>query len=281
VNRGQALEVARRKLEAAGIEEASLEGEVLLRHVLKVSRAGLFAGLEIPLTPAQEQGLAGLLERRLRGEPSAYITGVREFYGLEFLVAPSVLIPRPESELLVDTAFSLARGGEITTVADIGTGSGAIAVCLAVNLPGVTVYAVDISAAALEVARANAARHGVENRITFLRGHLLEPLPGPVDMIVANLPYVRRADLGPGGEPVRALDGGADGLDIIREFCLQVAGKLRERGCLLLEVGQGQAMEVAGLLKKAFPFSEIETECDLAGIERMLAVRLTQRQIQC
>jgi release factor glutamine methyltransferase len=275
VNRRQALAAARRKLEAAGIEEASLEGEVLLRHVLKVSRAGLFAGLEILMTPAQEKKLAGLLERRLRGELSAYITGVREFYGLEFRVTPSVLIPRPESELLVDKAISLARSGEIATIADIGTGSGAIAVCLAVNLPGVDVYAVDISAAALEVARANAVRHAVEKRITFLRGHLLEPLPGPVDMIIANLPYVRRADLAPRGEPVQALDGGVNGLGIIRDLCLQAVGRLREGGYLLLEVGQGQAKEVAGLLKEAFPSSEVETERDLAGIKRVLTIRLT------
>ena len=150
MNRGQALAAARRKLEDAGIEEAPLEGEVLLRHVLNVSRAGLFAGLEIDITAAQEKTIDGLLERRLSGEPAAYITGVREFYGLEFHVDPSVLIPRPESELLVEKAIRLARNNNIATMADIGTGSGAIAVSLAVNLPGAAVYATDISAAALE-----------------------------------------------------------------------------------------------------------------------------------
>jgi release factor glutamine methyltransferase len=275
MNRGQALAAARRRLEADGVEEAPLEGEVLLRHVLSVSRAGLFAGLETGMTPAQKKALDRMLERRLSGEPSAYITGVREFYGLEFRVDPSVLIPRPESELIVEKAISLAQGREIAAIADIGTGSGAIAVSLAVNLPGVAVYATDISAAALEVARANARRHGVESRIIFLQGHLLEPLPGPVDMVVANLPYVRRADLSPKGEPVEALDGGEDGLDVVRLLCRQAGGKLRAGGFLLLEVGQGQAGEAAGLLSEAFPSSKVEVDRDLAGIERVLTLRLT------
>jgi release factor glutamine methyltransferase len=281
VNRGQALAAARRKLEAAGIDEASLEGEVLLRHVLNVSRAALFAGLDAGMTHAQERALDGLLERRLSGEPSAYITGIREFYGLEFRVDSRVLIPRPESELLVEKAMSLARNENISTMADIGTGSGAIAVSLAVNLPGVAVYATDISAAALEVARANARRHNVEKQITFLRGNLLEPLPGPVDIIIANLPYVRRAELSLKGEPAEALDGGKDGLDLIRMLFERTDKKLRDGGFLLLEVGQGQARDAAGLLREAFPISEVETDRDLAGIERVLTLRLTRRRVQC
>jgi release factor glutamine methyltransferase len=281
VNRGQALVAARCRLEEAGIEEAPLEGEVLLRHVLNVSRAALFAGLDADLTPAQEKALAGLLERRLLGEPLAYITGVREFYGLEFRVDPRVLIPRPESELLVEKAISLARDNNIATMADIGTGSGAIAVSLAVNLPGIAVYATDIAAVALEVARANARRHGVEKQIAFLRGNLLEPLPGPVDVIIANLPYVRRAELSLKGEPSLALDGGADGLDLIRVLCQEADKKLRDGGFLLLEVGQGQARDAAALLSEAFPFSKIETDRDLAGIERVLTLRLTRRRVQC
>ncbi len=275
MNRGQALAAARHRLAEAGIEEAPLEGEVLLRHVLKVSRAGLFAGLDAGMTPVQEQALSRLMERRLRGEPAAYITGVREFYGLDFAVDPSVLIPRPESELLVEKAISLARDNDVATIADIGTGSGAIAVSLAVNLPGVEIYATDISAAALVVARGNSRRHGVADRIALLQGRLLEPLPGPVDMIIANLPYVRRTELSPKGEPVEALDGGEDGLDIIRLLCRQAGGKLRGGGSLLIEVGQGQAGDAAGLLREAFPSSEIEADRDLAGIERVLTLRLT------
>jgi release factor glutamine methyltransferase len=276
MNRGQALAGARRALAEAGIEEAPLEGEVLLRHVLDMTRAGLFAGLDGEMTPGQEQSLRGLLQRRIRGEPSAYITGRREFYGLEFYVDSNVLIPRPETELLVDKAIGLARGARVSGIADIGTGSGAIAVSLAVNLPGVSIYAADISAAGLEVARRNARRHGVETRISFRRGHLLEPLPGPVDMIIANLPYVRRSDLRRAGplsyEPALALDGGEDGLDLIRMFCRQADTKLRRGGFLLMEVGEGQAGKAARLLREAYPLSKVEIDRDLAGIERVLSL---------
>jgi release factor glutamine methyltransferase len=276
MNRRQALAGARRALDEAGVEDASLEGEVLLRHVLNIGRADLFTGLEGDVTPDQQQALEGLLERRARGEPSAYLTGRREFYGLDFCVDRRVLIPRPESELLVEKAISLARHNEIQTVADIGTGSGAIAVSLAVHLPGVFIHATDISAAGLEVARANARRHGVEARMSFRRGHLLEPLPDPVDMIVANLPYVRRPELTGGGplshEPSLALDGGEDGLELVRPFCRQAGGKLRRGGFLLIEVGIGQAGAAAGLLQAAFPRYDIEIGRDLAGIERVLSL---------
>jgi release factor glutamine methyltransferase len=281
VNRRQALAAARRQLEAAGSEEASLEGEVLLRHALDISRAEFFAGLDADITTAQQTTLQGLLERRLKGEPTAYITGRREFYGLDFLVDASVLIPRPESELLVEKAIGLARQHHPTLIADIGTGSGAIAVSLAIHLPAVTILATDISAAGLELARKNARRHGVEGRISFLRGHLLEPLPGHVDMIVANLPYVRHADISPRGEPALALDGGVDGLDLIRGLCRETAKKLRPDGFLLVEIGQGQADRVADLLGQSFPASKVEVERDLAGIERLVTVRLTERRVQC
>ena len=285
MNRGQLLTAARRRLEAAGIEEGSLEGEVLLRHVLDISRAGLFAGLDSELTPGQAIAIERLLERRLKGEPTAYITGRREFYGLDFRVDRNVLIPRPESELLVEKAIGLAREHRLSLIADIGTGSGAIAVSLAVVLPDVTIYATDISAAGLELARENVRYHGVEGRISFLRGNLLEPLPGPVDMIVANLPYVRRSDLPPGGplsyEPALALDGGEDGLEVLRLICGQAGGKLRPDGFLLLEIGQGQAGQVADLLNQVFPSSRIEVDRDLAGIERLVSVRLTEQRVQC
>lgn len=285
MNRGQVLTAARRRLEAAGIEEASLEGEVLLRHVLDISRAGLFAGLDSELTPGQAIAIERLLERRLKGEPTAYITGRREFYGLDFRVDRNALIPRPESELLVEKAIGLARRHRVSLIADIGTGSGAIAVSLAVSLPDATIYATDISAAGLELARENARYHGVQGRISFLQGNLLEPLPGPVDMIVANLPYVRRSDLPPGGplsyEPALALDGGEDGLEVLRLICGQAGGKLRPDGFLLLEIGQGQAGQVADLLNQVFPSSRIEVDRDLAGIERLLSVRLTEQRVQC
>jgi release factor glutamine methyltransferase len=281
----QALEYAGARLRDTGIEDAPLEGEVLLRHVLGLDRARLFSHLDEDMSHRQEEGLERVLERRRQGEPVAYITGHREFYGLDFIVNRNVLIPRPETELLVEKAIDSAREGDVRKIADIGTGSGAIAVSLAVNLPAVTVYATDISARALAVAGKNCRRHGVSGRVVLLRGDLLEPLPGPVDLIIANLPYVRAVDLKAGSllsyEPALALDGGEDGLDGISIFCRGASSKLRPGGGLMLEVGQGQAENVRELLRKVFPGAVIETGCDLAGIERMVSLRLTSGKVFC
>jgi release factor glutamine methyltransferase len=280
VNRKQALAYARDILANRSIDDASLEGEILLRHVLGLDRARLYSDLDTDLTPAQEETLKKYLERRRRGEPSAYITGHREFYGLDFHIDCNVIIPRPESELLVAKAISLARNKPAMVVADIGTGCGAIAISLAVNLPSATVYATDVSPPAIEIARVNCRKHGVTGRVILLEGNMLEPLPGPVDLIIANLPYVRESDLSRSGplsfEPALALDGGTDGLDRIRVLCRQAGNKLRSGGCLLLEIGQGQAGTVTALLQETFPLAMIEVERDLAGIERVVSLRLTR-----
>ena len=275
MNRRQELAQARKILEDSGINDSSLEGEILLRHVLGLNRANLFSSLDKELTSGQSENLMHLVERRRRGEPSAYITGHREFYGLDFKVDPRVLIPRPETELLVEKAISLCRRNKLTTIADIGTGCGCIAVSLAVNLPDVLIYAADISPRALEVAGENCAAHGVKDRITLLHGDLLEPLPAPVNLIVANLPYVRKADLTPGYEPELALNGGEEGLDIIKYLCGQAGGKLNAKGMLLLEIGQGQANAVKSILHNTFPGAYVEVINDLAGIERVVCARLT------
>jgi release factor glutamine methyltransferase len=283
VNLRQTLENARATLGDKEIEDASLEGEILLRHVLGISRARLFAHLDDEIDSTQEAALKRALARRLKGEPTAYITGHREFYGLDFIINQNVLIPRPETELLVEKAITLAKNRQIFKIADIGTGSGAIAICLAVNLPGVTVYATDISALALEVAGKNCKKHKVVDRVILIQGDMLEPLPDSVDMLIANLPYVRASDL-PAECPLRyepplALDGGQDGLDRIRALCLQVDKKLQGEGCLLLEIGQGQAERVRALLKKEFNSGIIEIYRDLAGIERVVSLSLTQTRI--
>ena len=279
MNRRQALAYVRSTLVQNNIDDAALEGEILLRHVLGLSRAQLYADLDRDVSPAHEKALNKLLERRQQGEPSAYITGHREFYGLDFRVDNNVLIPRPETELLVEKAIRLAKGHAISRIADVGTGCGAIAISLAVNLPGVTVYATDVSVPALEVARSNCRRHGVAGRIVLLEGDMLEPLPEPVDLIIANLPYVRESDLPCRGplsfEPALALNGGEDGLDRIRVLCHQAGNKLRSQGFVLLEIGQGQAEAMAALLQSAFPSARIEAERDLAGIERVVSLRLT------
>lgn len=279
MNRRQALAYDRRTLADNNIDDASLEGEILLRHALGLSRARLFSDLDTGVSPTEGEALNKLLERRIRGEPSAYITGHREFYGLDFRVDRHVLIPRPETELLVAKAIELARSQAISSIADIGTGCGAIAVSLAVNLPGVTVYATDISAAALEVGRENCRRHGVAGSIILLEGDMLEPLPDPVDLIIANLPYVRESDLPHRGplsyEPALALNGGEDGLDTLRVLCSKAGGKLRRQGFILLEIGQGQVAAMTALLRETYPSGTLEVARDLAGIERVISLCLT------
>lgn len=279
MNHRQALAHARETLKDSGIHDPSLEAEILLRHVLGISRAKLYTELDINLNPEQEKTLEKLLKRRRSGEPSAYITGHREFYGLDFKVNRGVLIPRPETELLVELAIKLAEENVISKIADIGTGSGAIAVSLAVNLPQATLYTTDISPEALEVARFNCRKHGVARRVTLLPGDLLEPLHEPVDMIVANLPYVRECDLIKSAslafEPALALNGGTDGLDRIKKLVRQMAKRLNKGGYLILEIGEGQAPPVMAILRKNFPGAVIEVHKDLAGIERAVCLRLT------
>jgi len=276
----QALRRARDILVENGVEDALLEGELLLRHTLKISRVQLYINLEKELAPRQEEALRHLLERRLSGEPAAYITGRREFYGLDFNVNPGVLIPRPESELLVEKALSIAKNRPSVIIADIGTGSGALAISLAVGLPRAKVYAADISVAALKVARLNCRKHGVSDRVRLLEGNLLEPLPEPVDIIVANLPYVSWSELAPGLEPPLALDGGADGTETIKRLCRQVGGKLKSGGSLLLEIGQGQREAVTAILHNIFPGGEIEVIPDLGGIDRVVSLSLSAGPVQ-
>jgi release factor glutamine methyltransferase len=279
VNRRQALAQALGTLADNNIDDAMLEGEILLRHVLGINRSQLFSDLDGNVSPAQAENLEQLLERRLSGEPSAYITGHREFYGLDFKVNRHVLIPRPESELLVEKALSLCQSHAISIIADIGTGCGAIAISLAKNLPAATIYATDISHQTLEVARENCRRHGVTDRVVLLQGDMLGALPEPVDLIVANLPYVREAELPGSGplsfEPRLALNGGKDGLDRISILCRQAGEKLRNNGSMLLEIGQGQTQAVKAIMYESFPSALIEIDRDLAGIERVISLCLT------
>jgi release factor glutamine methyltransferase len=280
----QALSHARRILAENNVEDAPLECEVLLRHALKISRTQLYLDLDQELSPQQEKAFWCLLQRRLNGEPTAYITRHREFYGLDFYVDPHVLIPRPESELLVEIALGLAKNHPLSTIADIGTGSGAIAISLALELPQARIYATDISAAALKVALVNCQKHGVADRVHLLQGNLLEPVPQPVDLIVANLPYVKKSQLARIGqarfEPLLALDGGSDGRERIRQLCHQVGSKLQPSGSLLLEMGEGQRGTVTALLYSLFPKGKIEVVPDLSGIDRVASLSLTTSQVQ-
>ena len=266
----EALVAGGHQLLSAGIAEAPLESELLLRHILTTSVAGLYLRHNDPLPPEQEHAYFSLLERRLSGEPCAYIIGKREFYGLEFDVNPAVLIPRPETEILVDRILAIAAEYREPTVADIGTGSGAIAITTAKHLLHAKFYAIDLSREALDTARHNADRHAVADTITFLQGDLLAPLPEAVDILVANLPYVPSGSLPKTGEPTLALDGGGNGLDVIARLIQGLPDKLKPGAKVLLEIGWGQEAEAHRLLSLALPTAIMQTYNDLAGIPRII-----------
>lgn len=274
----EALERATQTL-AANYEEAPLEAEILMRHALGLDRAGLLVQLERELTAEEEAAFWSLHQRRLHGEPIPYITGHKEFFGLDFCVDRRVLIPRPETELLVEKALELVKGHPGPRIADVGTGSGAIAIALARNLPQARLYAIDISREALEVATLNCQRHGVSSQVQLLQGDLLEPLPEAVDVIVANLPYVGVAEfkmLDPQleKEPRLALAGGGDGLDMIRRLLAQAPGRLRGGGGLLVEIGLGQREALARVVRGLFPEAHVEIFRDLGQIERVALIGL-------
>ena len=280
MNLWQAIHQAEITFKSHGVDSPRIEAELLLRHVAGLQRARLYAELQEPLeNPAK---FWELVERRLSHEPAAYITNRRAFYGLDFYVDSRVLIPRQETELLVDEVLKFARENFLPTntclVADIGTGSGAIAISLASNMPQAEIYATDISANALEVADINCQHHGVTDHVHILQGDMLQPLPMSMDIIVANLPYISNSDMEQLSpeierfEPSVALSGGPDGLDKVRILLGQVKCKLRHGGALLFEIGQGQSGTAIELCKDYFPGAQIETLVDLAGIERVITV---------
>jgi release factor glutamine methyltransferase len=257
-------------LAAAGVESPRLDAELLLAEATGWERAKLAADREAVLPAAAARQFAEMVRRRLRREPVAYIAGKRWFRHIELAVDPRVLIPRPETELLVELALELRPG----SVLDVGTGSGAIALAIANELPGCQVTATDTSEAALRVARVNAERLGLEDRVRFVGGSL--PAAETFDLIVGNLPYVSDADWGSlepevtQWEPRVALLAGADGLDAIRDLIAKCANE--PPAVIALEVGDGQAKDVAGMLRDAnFPATEVRR--DLAGIERVVMGR--------
>ncbi|NLX10790.1 MAG: peptide chain release factor N(5)-glutamine methyltransferase [Chloroflexi bacterium] len=274
----QALAWANHTLARASDSEA-LDAALLLAHVLDTDRARLIAHPEQPLSTAQAAEYRRLIMQRAAGTPVAYLTGQRAFYDRDFWVTPDVLIPRPETEHLIEAALAWARGRSDLRVVDVGTGSGAIAVTLAAHLPTAAVWAVDTSAAALTVARRNAARYGLQKRVTLVPGDLLDPLiqaGQDVDLIAANLPYIPSAELDTlpvaQHEPRQALDGGPDGLDPIRRLLRQTPGVLAPAGLLLLEIGAGQGTQVAALAAGALPGAQIMILHDYAGHERVVRV---------
>ena len=276
---GTALKEAKKQL-AITSDTASLDAQLLLAHVLGVERSHVIAYAEQLLTDDQFNAYVSLIQRRDRGEPYAYLVGEREFYGRKFIITPDVLIPRPDTEHLVEHAILMVEGfykypSEVKAI-DIGTGSGAIAISFALRFPEATVYASDISPKALAVAKRNAALHGATN-IQFLEGSLLEPIRDnnlKVDLILSNLPYIPTGDLPRLSvskfEPRLALDGGDDGLEYFEELFMQV----REVGIppirMFLEVGSGQSQDVINLASQYLEVILKEVIHDYAGHDRVV-----------
>jgi release factor glutamine methyltransferase len=273
-------------------ESPRLNAEMLLAQVLGCSRTTLFAYPDRALSDLQRIHFERLVNRRAAGEPLPYITGHIEFYGLDFAVDRRVLIPRPETETLVDMALSWLRGrptdrhkpdADCTilsdpVVVDVGTGSGCIAVTMAAHAPHATIYAVDVSTDALAVARENAKHHDVATQINFLESDLLTELPESVDLIVSNPPYIADADwktLSPqvrDYEPGLALSGGPGGLCVVRRLLQEAASALRPGGSIFLEIAPSQSQRAVNLACGYFPHSVISVHKDLAGSDRVLCI---------
>jgi release factor glutamine methyltransferase len=296
----QALREGRRLLAEGGIDGALLDAEVLLCHVLDVGREYLYSRSEALLAPPATARYRELIRRRRLREPVAYITGRKEFWSLDLVVTPDVLIPRPETELLVEVCLKLvklSRGGRKSLtpslsrererarervpvrMLELGTGSGAIAISLAHELQGAEIVATDASAASLQVAQKNAARHGLAGRIEFLQGNLFDPVPTNrrFDFILANPPYVRSTELETlppevrRWEPLAALDGGVDGLNCYRGIAAEAHWYLAEGGCILLEIGWDMAADVSRLFGETNRYTAPSIDQDYGARDRVFA----------
>ena len=258
----------------------TVDARLLLGHVLGVSHTYLIAHSEQLLTLDQQARYQALLQKAAQHAPIPYLMGRAPFFDLDFMVTPDVLIPRPETELLVQAALNWAKLRPHARMVDVGTGSGCIAVMLARRLPAShAIAAVDVSAAALAVARQNAQRHGVAHRLSFYQGNLLEPIPWLPDLIVANLPYVTDSEwtmLADGVkwyEPKVALQGGVDGLDIIRELLQQASGRLTDSGTILLEIGWQQGPTICQAAAALLPAAHVTVQPDDAGHDRLVTIQ--------
>ena len=276
------------QLEASDVPSAALAAELLLMHVLRCDRTWLYAHPEYELSPSQAIDFDQLIERRSQGAPTQYLTGLQEFWGLEFKVGPGVLVPRPETEHVIEVALARlgARRSEPLRIADVGTGSGCIAIALAHELPEAMIIATDISAVALDYARKNAQRHNVADRIQLHKANLLEVDPAApdwsgsfFDLIVSNPPYIGRSEAADlprevrEHEPREALFAGEDGLDLYAPLIGQAAETLSSNGIFVVEIGHRGREHVASLLA-APRWANLTVTRDLAGIERVVSARL-------
>jgi release factor glutamine methyltransferase len=278
---GRAIVSASQRLAEAGCDPARLDAQVILAHVLGKDRSWLFSHHEYELSEAEIAEYTELIARRARREPVAYLIGRKEFYGLEFLVDRRVLIPRPETELLVDAVLGQinSRPGQRAVVADVGAGSGAIGIAVAVNAPHCRVYGLDVSADALAVAKQNVERLDERGQVTLLQSDLLENLPEPVDIIAANLPYIAPDTLPTldpdvrDYEPTLALAGGDNGIELIKRLLDQAPHHLAPDGTILLEIGHDQADAVQSLVKEMSPQPRyVGIRQDYSGNDRLVTI---------
>ena len=268
------------RLTAAEVDAPRLAAEVVLAHALEISRAQLLAQLDGPLAPDQLARAQRDLDRLANQEPLAYVVGHREFYDVELLTDARALIPRPETECLVEHALKVLAHHPAPLIADVGTGCGAIAVTLAKHLPQAKVIATDLSANALELARENAQRLGVASRIDFRAGSLLEPITEAIDLLAANLPYIEDKDWPylaktiRGHEPKMAFLGGSDGLDLVRGLLHDAPRVTHRDGVILLEIGAYQGDAVTEIARQNFPRAYIEIKPDYAGLNRLAVIEV-------
>jgi release factor glutamine methyltransferase len=279
------VEAARRalavRLKIAAIESADLDARLLTGHALGLDLTGLILAAQRQLTPGESARIEEFARRRLAGEPVARILGEKEFWGLPLQLSSATLVPRPDTETVVELALELLRaGGNLDRplrIADLGTGSGAILLALLSELPAAQGFGTDISEGALQTAGANAARAGLSDRATFVACDYASGLTGPFDLIVSNPPYIRSADIAGlatevrNHDPLAALDGGADGLDAYRVLIPQAAGLLAPRAALVVEAGEGQSAQIQALMTAAGLMPVIAPKADLAGLLRAVA----------
>ncbi len=277
------LQTATRRLTEAGISDGRREAETLIAFILNCTRLDLYRADRLFLDPDQQETFERLIRRRALREPLQYILGAQEFWGLEFRVTTDTLIPRPETELLIEAVCEqLGKPASPVTLADLGTGTGCLAVTLSMLYPAARILATDLSSAAMDVARFNAARHGVAGRIEFLEGDLIEPLSSlglnhALDGIIANPPYVPDTELDQlqpevrDHEPRLALNGGRDGLDYYRRILPRSLDFLRPGGRLFLEVGIRQAIPICAMAER-IGWGMDRVKKDLAGIDRVIVL---------
>ena len=276
----QFRQTAIERLTAADVDAPRLTAEVVLAHALDISRAQLLAWPDILLTPDQLARAQRDLERLINHEPLAYVVGHREFYDVDLLTDARALIPRPETECLIEHALKALADHPAPLIADVGTGCGAIAVTLARHLPRAKVIATDLSTGALALARENAQRIGVADRIEFRAGSLLEPIAESLDLLAANLPYIDDKDWPylaktiRGHEPKMAFLGGPDGLDLVRGLLRDAPRVTHLDSLVLLEIGAYQGDIVTGIARQHFPRAYIEIKPDYAGLDRLAVIEV-------